>query len=223
MVRMRRAKAPKEKKPKPVNLKLVERTNAGRIVEPYKILEALVNEFFSDLKDARFAIAWNYAPPREDGDGMVKMYAVKKGSDLDRNRELKPFDFVIIWSHAIWNQRLSDDERIAGMHEALCHCAVVKDKNGDTVTDEMGLSVYRLRKPTVRTFPENVSKFGSWRPEVAKLVERAADFKDSHRPLFNGINDKQAEKPKGSKFSEPAMNNGANGKAKGKRGRAATK
>lgn len=214
MGRRRAPRAPKEKKPKKVNLKLVERVNAGRIVAPYKIIEGLVADHFTDLSEARIAFAWNYAPPKEDGDGQVRMYAIKKGSDLDRNREQQPFDFVILFSHTIWNQRLSENEMMAAVHEALCAIAVCKDKNGEKVVDEMGLTVFRLRKPTVHTFPENVAKFGSWRPEVSKLVDRASDFKDSHRPLLKGIND-GPPKERGSQFSEPANKPATNGEANG--------
>lgn len=208
----RRATALKEKKRKKVNIKLVEREHAGKVVTPYRIIEGLIADVFTELVDARVAFAWNYSAPKEDGDGQVKMYAVKKGTDLDRNREFTPFDFVIIFSHDLWNMKLSDDEMVAAMHEALCHCAVVLDKNGDPQTDEMNLPVFRLRKPTVKTFPENVARFGLWRPEVNKLFERAKDFNDSKRPLLKGINDKPSAEP-GKKFSEPAF--GSNGHSNG--------
>lgn len=174
------------KKKKKVSISLLKRENAGRVVQPYRIMEDLVARFHEHLVDAKIAIAWNVGPAKEDADGRKTLGKVKKGTDLDR--ELAPFDFVIVLEHSSWNQAgFTERQMYALLDNMLCRCAVAKDKNGETKIDEKDRVVYRIRKPDVVEFKDVVARWGLWTHELEELAKAAEESKD--RPMLNSFNE----------------------------------
>src|SRR3972149_12141547 len=96
MGRFRRAKKPKG--PKGPSYELIARDSA---VGPpmYALLEELVEAHHEHLTDARIALAWATTWKR-DVDGRLQLGKCKKASDLDR--ELAPYDFVILLNQDFW-------------------------------------------------------------------------------------------------------------------------
>lgn len=228
MARRLAPRAPKEKKLRPVNFAPIEREHAGKITEPYKVLETLIGKHHKDLNEAeaRILIGWDLGPTKPDADGFVKFGRVKKGADVDR--EMAKYDVLIVIRKNIWAS-FDNTRKHAEIDRLLCRVAVVRDPHGEIVVDEKGRSQFRLRKP-VEVFPENVARYGFH--QEPKLSECLTRYNDSQRPLLKG-NDGKPKKP-AKRFNEPAMdkgelppeshlNNGetngkasTNGKAKGK-------
>jgi hypothetical protein len=161
---MARKSSVSEPKRKAVNVKLIERKHAGKIVEPYRILEALVAEFHEHLKDAKIALAWRFGW-RADADGRLRLGSCKKGSDLDR--ALANYDFVIQLNHEAWNQSGFDSEkRTALIDHELCHAQVACDTNGEPKLDDQGRTCYRIRKHDVEEFSEVVARHGCYKADL---------------------------------------------------------
>lgn len=191
----RKRKAPKEKKPKKINILLVPREHAGKVTEVYKTVDKLVAKYHRHLNeaDARIAVAWDKGPAKDDADGYVRFGRVKRNGDLDR--EFAPFDFVLIVRKELFDS-FDATRREAELDRLLCRCAVVKDKNYEVVVDEKGRSQFRLRRP-VEVFPENVARYGFH--QEPKLGDMLAKYNDSKRPLL-----KDQGKQPAQRFSEPA-------------------
>jgi hypothetical protein len=79
--------------------------------------------------NVRIALAWatSWKP---DVDGRLVLGKCKKASDLDR--ELAPFDFVILLNRDFWlNPRVTDGQRDALLDHELMHAAIAYDEHGD--------------------------------------------------------------------------------------------
>ena len=152
---------PKRKKgAKRVTYRLIDRaTDQGKPM--YRLLRELVQQFHSELKDARIALAWNLGW-RPDVDGRVILGKCKKASDLDR--ELADYDFVIILRQSFWiDLRTTDAQRAALLDHELMHAAVrCDDRTGEPIVDERGRVVYRTRKHDIEEFADVVSRHGLW-------------------------------------------------------------
>lgn len=200
----RKRKADKERKKKKVAVTLIERMHAGKVTEPYRVLDKLVGKHHKHLveAEARIGLAWDEGPAKEDADGFTKFGRVRRESDLDRAR--LPFDFTLIIRREIW-QSFDATRKEAEIDRLLCRCMVSRDKNGEILVDEKDRTVFRLRRP-VEVFPENVARYGFH--QEPKLADMLARFNDSQRPLL---------KEPAQRFSEPAHKPKAetNGKAKG--------
>lgn len=201
MVRRRASRMPKEKKLKPVNFAPIEREHAGKLTEPYKVMENLIGKHHKDLNEAecRILIGWDLGPTKPDADGFIKFGRVKKGADVDR--EMAKYDVLIVIRKNIWAS-FDNTRKHAEIDRLLCRVAVVRDAHGEIVVDEKGRSQFRLRKP-VEVFPENVARFGFH--QEPKLAECLTRYNDSQRPLL-----KDNDKPKkpAKRFHEAALSNG---------------
>ena len=97
----------KPKGPKKVPYRLIEpESGAGRAL--YPLMNRLITEFHDDLREARIALAW-HAGWKRNVDGQQKLGQCKKASELDR--ELKPFDFVIVLNRAFFEVMSEGDAR----------------------------------------------------------------------------------------------------------------
>jgi hypothetical protein len=191
----RRRKSETAKKKKKVNVSLLQRLNAGRVTQPYRILQDLIEKHHRHLIDAKIAIAWNVGGSREDADGRVVLGKVKKGSDLDR--ELAPYDFVIVLNHDVWNAAsFSEHQMNALLDDMLCRCAVSKDKNGEPRIDEKNRVCFRTRKPDLVGFREVVSRWGLWTRDLEEFAKAAEEAKA--RPLLNQPPEASPKKPRKS-------------------------
>lgn len=160
----------KPKRPKTVSYTLIPPdSDIGRPM--YERLYALVDEHHADLSNTnvRIALAWctSWKP---DVDGRITLGKCKKASDLDR--ELAPFDFVILLSRDFWqNPRVTDVQRQALLDHELMHAAVSFDENGETKVDERGRTAYRIRKHDLEEFADIGTRYGVWKSDIEAFVQ----------------------------------------------------
>jgi hypothetical protein len=122
----------------------------------------------------RIALAWatSWKP---DVDGRLVLGKCKKASDLDR--ELAPFDFVILLNRDFWlNPRVTDRQRDALLDHELMHAAIAYDEHGDPKIDARGRTVYRIRKHDIEEFRDVVARHGCYKADLedfARAIARA--------------------------------------------------
>lgn len=162
-------------KKKPIAYELIPPdTEIGRPM--YERLYRLLDTHHDELSkaSARVAIAWakNW---KADADGRVTLGKCKRASDLDR--ELAPYDFVILLNRFFWvDQRVTDVQRDALMDHELCHAAVAYEQNGEPKRDERGRSVFRMRRHDLEEFADIAARYGCWKGDIesfAQALERA--------------------------------------------------
>lgn len=166
----------KLKRPKPVSYALIP--EQGEIGRPmYEQLFTIVDEHHQELSasNVRVALAWATSW-KSDVDGRLMLGQCKKASDLDR--ELAPYDFVILLNRDFWqNPRVSDLSRKALLDHELMHAAIAYDENGEVKVDERGRTVYRVRKHDLEEFSEIAARYGCWKRDIeafAQALARAA-------------------------------------------------
>lgn len=139
----------------------------------YRMLEQLVAEYHHELQaaDARIALAFNTAW-QPDVDGRVVLGKCKKATDLDR--ELAPYDFVIILRKEFWTHALvTDKQRQALLDHELMHAAVKVDKEtGEVVYDKRDRAVFRIRKHDIEEFGEVVARWGLYKRDLVWFVKQ---------------------------------------------------
>jgi hypothetical protein len=158
----------KRAKSKAVAYELLVRDSAvGRPM--YALLDELVAEYHEDLKDARIALAW-CSSWKPDADGRVTLGQCKKASDLDR--ELAPFDFVILLQRHFWRDDLfvTDDQRRALLDHELMHAALKYDEHGEPAVDERGRKIYRIRKHDLEEFSAIAERHGLWKRDLERFA-----------------------------------------------------
>lgn len=172
------------KRPKKVPYTLIpEKTDAGKTM--YALVYALVDEHHEELSrtNVRIALAWatGWKP---DVDGRVMLGKCKKATDLDR--ELAPFDFVILLNRDFWqNPRVTDLQRRALLDHELMHAAVAYDENGDAKVDDRGRTVYRIRKHDLEEFSDIAQRYGCWKRDIEAFM-RALSRADAQSTGFVG-------------------------------------
>lgn len=177
----RRRKSEKQKPRKKVNIALLERTHAGKITGPWRIMEQYIEDHHRHLIDATMMIAWRFGW-KPDTDGQQTLVQVRKGSDLDR--ETAGFDFVILLNHEVWNAGTFSEEQMAALIDhALCRCAVSNDANGQPKMDEKNRIVWRLRKPNIVEFKEVVARHGCYTDDLQEFADAARERRE--RPILN--------------------------------------
>jgi Putative phage metallopeptidase len=162
---MRKAKKPRG--PRKVAYTLL--TPASHPTE-YKLLDKLVSEHHSELRDARIALAW-CTSWRADVDGRITLGQCKRASDLDR--ELKPYDFVVLLQKDFWiNVTVSNEQRVALVDHELCHATIKLDPyNHEPIEDERGRKVYRIRKHDLEEFNEIVERHGLYKRDLESFAQ----------------------------------------------------
>jgi hypothetical protein len=165
----------KHRKSKPVNYLMISTTNDdGRPL--YEMLYTILDEHHQDLSamNPRIVLAWATAWTA-DVDGRIKLGQCKRASDLDR--ELAPYDFVILLNRAFWeNPQVSDHQRRAVLDHELMHAAVVYDTDGTAKVDARGRTVFRLRKHDLEEFAAIAERHGCWKRDIeafAVALDRA--------------------------------------------------
>lgn len=128
----------------------------------YELMNDLIETVHEHLTNARMVLAWNLTWG-EDVDGKVTLGKAKKASDLDR--ELAPYDFVIMVNQRFWGEA-NEAQRKALLDHELSHCEVSLDDNGDPKRDEKGRVVYRMRKHDIEEFSGVVLRNGIWKHDL---------------------------------------------------------
>jgi hypothetical protein len=175
-VKKRMAKATGDTKTKSIAYQLIARdTETGAPL--YERVYAIVDAHHEEISQAnvRIALAWakSWKP---DIDGRLTLGKCKKATDLDR--ELSPFDFVILLNREWWlHPRTTEAQREAVLDHECCHMAIARDaQTGEPVIDDRGRNVFRMRKHTIEEFTEIVDRHGIYKHDVeafARAVYRA--------------------------------------------------
>ena len=159
----------KLKRPKTVTYVLIpQETEIGRPM--YELLYSIIDEHHDELSktNVRVALAWSLAW-KADVDGRITLGKCKKASDLDR--ELAPFDFVILLNRDFWlNSRVTEIQRRALLDHELMHAAVAYDENGDIKTDDRGRTCYRVRKHDLEEFRDIAARYGCWKSDIESFA-----------------------------------------------------
>jgi hypothetical protein len=133
----------------------------------YALMDELIGRHHEDIIHARIALAWNHTW-KADTDGIKVLGKMRKASDLDR--ELAPFDFVVMLNKDFWTSAVvKDDQRRALLDHELCHGSIKLDKDGDPVEDSRGRKVYRLRKHDIEEFSAIVERHGTYKRDLERF------------------------------------------------------
>ena len=174
----RRVNSTKEKRRKRVTVKLIPRKHAGKVPEPYLIMEDMRAKHHANLTDAKIAMAWRLGW-RADSDGILCLGKCRKRGDLDR--ELDSFDFVILLNSEAW-EGLNTKQKEALIDHELCHAQIVIDSDGNPKKDDRDRLVCRIRKHDCEEFKCIVERHGFWTSDLAELAQ--ATINDAKRPLL---------------------------------------
>lgn len=182
--RGRGSKGPREKKPKPpkkASYELIEESSpVGRTA--YEMLKALIRAYHRHLMDATIALAFNRTW-KPDSDGHVTLGKCKKATDLDR--ELAPYDFVILLRQDFWNDRnVSDDQRRALLDHELCHAGVKRGPTGEQLLDEKGRVIYRTLKHDIQEFSAIVLRYGVYTRDLEQFYAALKASKQQKLPFL---------------------------------------
>jgi len=130
----------------------------------FEVMNELIARHHRHLTNARIALAWHMSL-KADVDGKLVLGKAKKASDLDR--EIAPYDFVIILNSDFWNEvNTNDAQRKALMDHELSHCEVALDEDGDPKEDEKGRTVWRIRKHDIEEFTGVVQRNGIYKGDL---------------------------------------------------------
>lgn len=191
---MKKTTGPKKAKlPKRVNYELI-----ARATEPtmYELLHTLINAVHDHLHDARIALAWHKAL-KPDVDGKLILGRAKKASDLDR--ELAPYDFVIIVNKNFWTDtRTREEQKTALMDHELSHCEIERDANDEPKRNEKDRICYRMRKHDLEEFRGVVERNGIYKRDL-ELFAKTLKSKAAQTDLFAA-----GERPGTEKIGEDA-------------------
>jgi len=134
-----RPRTNKEPKRKAVRLRLCARMNAGRVMEPYTIMEGLIATVRKDLSDIKIGIVW-HTGWRPDADGIRTMGKAIKNSETERQRTDIDWDIQI--SEPVWGALDARGKERLIFHE-LEHIQIVHDKDGGVMLDDKSRVVTR--------------------------------------------------------------------------------
>jgi len=171
----------------PIKLRPVARKHAGKITEPYRIMERLLAECdeFEPIREAKIRMYWR-KDWRADVDGVIVGAQCAKASDRERllaEEHGESVDLIILLPEKAWDT-LDDTEKEHRLYHELCHFAPALDSNGDQKQDEKDRPQWRLKRHPIVAFPIEVRRYG-----VDRILDHngrmliAAETCDM--PLFN--------------------------------------
>jgi len=148
---------------KKTTLRKVERKHAGKITQPYRIMEGLIAdvEQFGPLSAAKIIIVWKsgWKPTKDD---ILKHAQIRKLSELEREIWGDEYDLCMLLHRELWQSaRFTDDQREQDVFHELCHItAEIDDKTGEQKKDDRGRLCWRLRNHPIQRFPEEIERYG---------------------------------------------------------------
>jgi hypothetical protein len=174
----------------PIKLRPVARKHAGKITEPYRIMERLLAECdeFEPIREAKIRMYWR-KDWQADVDGVIVGAQCAKASDRERllaEEHGESVDLIILLPEKAW-PTLDDTEKEHRLYHELCHFAPALDSNGDQKQDEKDRPLWRLKRHPITAFPSEVRRYGVDRilDHNGRMLE-AAEASDT--PLFNAQN-----------------------------------
>lgn len=152
----------------------------------YERLYMLVDAHHEDLSqtNVRIALAWatSWKP---DVDGRLTLGKCKKATDLDR--ELAPYDFVILLNRDFWqNVRVTEAQRQALLDHELMHAACVYDERSEIKVDERGRTCYRIRKHDLEEFADIITRHGCYKRDIEAFAQALARAEHSTSTTWIG-------------------------------------
>ena len=197
-----------EERRKKTTMRKVDRKHAGRIVQPYAIMEKLIDEVeqFAPLKKAKIVIVWK-SGWKATKDDILTHAKIRKLSELEREIWGDEYDLCMLLHRELWQlKKFTDEEREMDIFHELCHpVPEVDDKTGEQKKDDRDRLVWRLRNHPIQRFPEEIARYGIDKVlqlEVASLelldnekalAEAAAEAADANRPLLAKAEEAKAE------------------------------
>jgi hypothetical protein len=160
----------RKKKPQSIKISLLARDEEHK-GDPYAILDRLVARHHDHLAKATIGLAWNLGW-RCDADGHVKLGKAQKCREADR--QAHGLDFIILLNRDVWQQAwFTEAEMEALLDHELSHCGVRESDEGETILDEKGRPVYRMRKHDIEEFRHIVRRHGCWKSDLVAFVQDA--------------------------------------------------
>lgn len=179
------SKAPK---PKKINFQLIPPSGGH---EAYKIMAELRAKYHEDIAAAKIALAWRTSL-KPDVDGHLILGKCVKATDL--NREVAPYDFVILLNREVWDDcDFNKTKKVALLDHELCHASIAVDKKtGEPKYDERGRNVWRVRKHDIEEFAAIVERHGCYKRDLEKFAE--ALLRKHETPVLLGLETQPKEK-----------------------------
>jgi len=208
----RKAKAAKPEKRTPVKFKPIVHKHAGKITEPWQIMERLIGEVdhFAPIKGANIKLWWA-KDWKTDVDGIATGSQVCKASEIDRNLVEESGgetpDVFIKLAEKLWPTMSAEEKEHLLFHE-LCHVRPAKDSNGQQKRDAKERLLWRLARHPITAFHDEVTRYGiqsvigrntvlaSAITAIERPLERAFVEADKERieDVFNGQVSRMARK-----------------------------
>lgn len=178
----RKGSGEKQEKKTPVKIRPIPRKHAGKITEPWAIMERLIEEVdhFAHLKGARIKLWWQ-KDWKADVDGIATGAQVCKASELDRNiaeeAGAETPDVFIKLPESQWPALDATEKEHRIFHE-LCHVKPAKNANGNQKRDSKDRPLWRLSRHPITAFHEEIERYGidrviSHNEEVLKAIRHA--------------------------------------------------
>lgn len=200
MARRRKGDGNVAKKRKPVHVRLIERKNAGRIVEVYRVVEDLIADHHSgevegqprNLDKAKILLAWRDGW-RPDVDQVLTLARLRKATETDKYVFGADADFIIEVNSEAWPGLSEGRQRMVLDHE-LYHAAPDLDRNGEQKLDVKERLCWRVRKHAYQEHREMVDRYGV--QECLQLAEAGLrSLLDADRPLLQADGQAGEEAP----------------------------
>jgi hypothetical protein len=196
----RKKNGEKKEKRSPVKLAAIPRKHAGKVTEPWAILESLIVSMtkanpvrFGHLENCRLKLWWT-KDWKADPDGIVVGAQVCKANEVDRilveeNNGESPDIFIKLpqtqWPH------LDDTEKEHRLFHELCHVRPALDANGNQKRDTKERLLWRLGRHPITCFPKEIDRFGAERV-IGHNALIAASVEVAARPLLKKFDEAEA-------------------------------
>ena len=199
----------KEKKT-PVKLRPAKRKHNGKVTEPWRIMERLIEDEpeLEPLQNAKIKLFWQ-ADWKADVDGIAVGAQVCLANELHRNlaeESGESVDLIIKLPQEQWPQ-LDETEKEHRIYHELCHIKPSLDANGHQKRDTKDRLLWRLGRHPINAFHEEVKRYGierviGFNQAVVESIEHAARPMDKLWGDDDATKGKATEKTKAGKKPE---------------------
>lgn len=133
----------------------------------YDLMDDLIARHHKHLEEVAVGLAF-YSGWNPDSDGQLKLGKCRIVSELDR--KLHGCGVIIVLNQDAW-EAFSEKQRAALLDHELCHAELKLNKDLETVRDDDGRPVCRLRKHDIEEFREVVERHGIWTSGLRDFAE----------------------------------------------------
>lgn len=160
----KRQSGEKPEKKTPIKIRMIPRKHAGKITEPWVIMEKMIAEkpCFGQLQCCKPRLVWA-KDWKADVDGIATGAQVSKASELDRNLSEESagetVDVFIKLPEQAWPTLDEIEKRHRIFHE-LCHIRPACNAKGEQKRDAKDRLLWRMRRHPITAFHEEIEEFG---------------------------------------------------------------